>query len=182
MYNELYEIWKKELESVELVKLPADFYSRIADYLRQIKSESRMLDKRTVRASLLKKEMRNVKRMVHELIRARYKKLVKKVARGGKVPFAVLTVEEEKFYKGVSPLAEAYKSFVRNLLRGYTLKADVKREHKNAALRFLKDVPAIIGVDMKTYGPFKVEDVSSLPVENAKILIKQGLAEKIEVN
>jgi DNA replication initiation complex subunit (GINS family) len=35
---------------------------------------------------------------------------------------------------------------------------------------------------MKTYGPFKAEDVASLPVENVKILVKQGLAEKIEVN
>jgi len=35
---------------------------------------------------------------------------------------------------------------------------------------------------MKTYGPFKVEDVASLPAENAKILIRQGLAEKVEVN
>jgi DNA replication initiation complex subunit (GINS family) len=35
---------------------------------------------------------------------------------------------------------------------------------------------------MKTYGPFKVEDVASLPIENAKVLIKQGLAEKVEAN
>jgi DNA replication initiation complex subunit (GINS family) len=33
---------------------------------------------------------------------------------------------------------------------------------------------------MKTYGPFKAEDIASLPVENAKILIKQGLAERVE--
>jgi len=33
---------------------------------------------------------------------------------------------------------------------------------------------------METYGPFKVEDVASLPVENAKILVKKGLAEKVE--
>ena len=59
---------------------------------------------------------------------------------------------------------------------------DVGREHKRAVLRFLRDVPAIIGADIKTYGPFKAEDVASLPVENAKVLIKQGLAEKIEAN
>ena len=61
-------------------------------------------------------------------------------------------------------------------------KVDVGQEHKRAVLRFLKDVPAIIGADMKTYGPFKVEDVASLPIENAKVLIKQGLAEKVEAN
>jgi DNA replication initiation complex subunit (GINS family) len=35
---------------------------------------------------------------------------------------------------------------------------------------------------MKAYGPFVVEDVASLPVENAKILVKQGFAEVVEVS
>ena len=34
---------------------------------------------------------------------------------------------------------------------------------------------------MKTYGPFLAEDVGSVPVENAQILIKRGLAEAVEV-
>jgi len=182
MYNDLYEIWKRELESSELEKLPPDFYSRVTDYLRKLREESRMLDKKTVKARLLKSEMRNVKRMLRELIRTRYKKLIRKMAKGEKVSLDVLTVEEQKIYTGASPLAEAYQSFVENLLRGNVLKMGVGREHKRVVLRFLRDVPAIIGTDIKTYGPFKVEDVASLPAENAKVLIKQGLAEKIEVN
>ena len=39
---------------------------------------------------------------------------------------------------------------------------------------------AIIGADMKTYGPVMAENVSSVPVENARIFVKQGLAEKVE--
>ena len=163
MYNDLYEIWKRELESSELEKLPPDFYSRVTDYLRKLREESRMLDKKTVKARLLKSEMRNVKRMLRELIRTRYKKLIRKMAKGEKVSLDVLTVEEQKIYTGASPLAEAYQSFVENLLRGNVLKMGVGREHKRAVLRFLRDVPAIIGADIKTYGPFKAEDVASLP-------------------
>jgi DNA replication factor GINS len=140
-----------------------------------------MLDKRTVKARLLKSEMRNVKRMVHELIQARYRKLIKGLAKGEKIPPSFLTIEEKKIYTGVPPLADAYQSFAKSLLRGYTLKADVEQKHKRAVLRFLKEVPAIIGADMETYGPFKVEDVASLPVENAKILVKQSLVERVEV-
>jgi DNA replication factor GINS len=182
MYNELYDIWKRELESLDLGSLPPDFYSKTADYLRRIKEESRMLDKKTVKASLLKSETRNVKRMLRELLRTRYRKLVRTMTKGEKVSLDVLTVEEQKIYTGVSPLAEAYQSFAENILRGNVLKMGVGREHKRLVLRFLKDVPAIIGADIKTYGPFKAEDVASLPVENGKALIKQGLAEKIEVN
>ncbi|MDI6847935.1 MAG: hypothetical protein QMD23_07425, partial [Candidatus Bathyarchaeia archaeon] len=170
MYNELYEVWKREIESVELGRLPPDFYSRIVDYLRRLKEESRMLDKRTVKARLLKSEMQNVKRMLRELLRMRYRKLVKKVAKGQKVPPGSLSIEEEKIHIGVLPFAEAYHNFAKNLFRGHVLKTAVEREYKRAVLRFLKDVPAIIGADMETYGPFKVEDVASLPFENAKIL------------
>lgn len=181
MYNELYEVWKQELESVELGRLPTDFYFRVADYIGRLREESRMLDKRTVKARLLRKEMQNVKRMVLELIRTRYKKLVRTVAKGERVPSDVLTAEEEKICTGVSPFAEAYHSFAKSILRGCAPKVDVEQKQKRAVLRFLKDVPAIIGADMKTYGPFKVEDVASLPIENAKILVKQGLAERVEV-
>ncbi|NLE04992.1 MAG: hypothetical protein GX638_09345 [Crenarchaeota archaeon] len=52
---------------------------------------------------------------------------------------------------------------------------------KLATIRFLKMVPAIIGSDMKTYGPFMVEDVASVPESNARILIRQSLAKPIEL-
>ncbi len=48
-------------------------------------------------------------------------------------------------------------------------------------LRFLKPVPAIMGVDMKTYGPFNPEDVASLPEENAENLIRRGFAMVVEI-
>jgi len=182
MYNELYESWKRELESVELEKLPADFYSRIVDYLRRQREESRMLDKKTVKASLLRKEMHNVKRLVRELILTRYRKIVRKLAKNEKVPSDVLTVEEEKIYTSVSLFPESYRSFAKDIIGGYVPKVNVEQKNKRAVLRFLKDVPAIVGADMKTYGPFKPEDVASLPIENAKILIKQALAQRIEAN
>lgn len=182
MYNELYEIWKGEFENVELVKLPKNFYSELVEYLKRLREESRMLDKRTVKAFLLKSEMQNVKRMIRELTLLRYRKLIRKMAKGEKVPTDVLTVEEEKIYRETSSFAETYRSLVRNILRGYVPKADVEKRRKRVVLRFLKDVPAIVGADMNTYGPFKAEDIASLPVENAKILSKQGLAEIVEVS
>jgi len=182
MYTELREAWKLELENADLEKLPKDFYSRIAEYVKKLKEESRMLDKRTVKANLLKKEMQNVKRMTRELIQIRYRKIVDKGAKGQEIPHDVLTAEEEEIYAKISPLPETVSGFATEILRGYASRVDVEQKYGRVALRFLKDVPAIIGADMKTYGPFKVEDIASLPVENAKILAKQGMAEKVGVN
>ena len=46
-------------------------------------------------------------------------------------------------------------------------------------IRFLQDVSVIAGVDLKEYGPFKKEDVATLPKENADSLVKSGLAKLI---
>jgi DNA replication initiation complex subunit (GINS family) len=181
VYDELYAAWQREIEGTALVRLSPDFYARIADYLRRIKEETRMLDRKAVKAILLERELRNVRRMLQELVWARYSKLVKMFGEGQKVPSDLLTVEETKVCEGVLPFAQAYQKFAKNLFQGQVSKVDVEKAHKRVALRFIKDVPAIIGADMKTYGPFIVEDVASLPVENAKILVKQGLAEVVEV-
>lgn len=180
MYNILYEIWKKELESDELQKLSPDFYSKVAEYLRKIHEESRMLDKKGLKASFLRKETRNVKRMIREIMKMRYRKLIKIITGGKNIPSELLTTEEEKIFS-TSSFAEAFRNFYKNVIRGSAPLVGMESTHKRAVLRFLKDIPSIVGSDMKAYGPFKAEDVASLPFENAKSLVERGLAERVKV-
>lgn len=58
------------------------------------------------------------------------------------------------------------------------LEASIPTQTK-VTLRFLKDAPAFIGIDMKSYGPFKAEDVVSIPKLNANSLVREGLAVEI---
>lgn len=180
MYDRLYEAWKSELQSIELQKIPTDFYLEIAGFIVKLKEETRMLDKKAAKARLLKHELRNVKLMVRDLLRTRYVKILKKSSEGERFSDGILTLEEERLLSGILPLAESFQGFTRNLLQGCLIKMNVEQNHKTDLLRFLKEVPVIIGADMKPYGPFVPEDVASLPSENAKILMKQGLAQRIE--
>jgi DNA replication factor GINS len=182
MYDELSRAWKSEAEKTELEKLSADFYPRIADYMKKLREEGRMLDKRTLKINLLKKESQNSGAMIERLIRTRYRKIVAKMVRGEDFAQDTMTPEEKEIYSKVSSFSEVVRSFVKEIIRGQALKTKIEAEHKRTALRFLKEVPAIIGADIKTYGPFKVEDVASMPTENGRILIKQSLAEKLEIN
>jgi DNA replication initiation complex subunit (GINS family) len=182
MYNELYAAWRRETEDASLGSLPPDFYARIADYLKRIREESRMLDKKSVKVNLLDREAQNVKRMLEELLWARYKKLVKTITQNQTLPSELLTVEEVKMCESFVTFSGAYRKFAEGLMQGQTVKVEAEVSHKRMTLRFAKSTPAIIGLDMKTYGPFMVEDVASLPVENAKILVKQGLAVLVEVS
>jgi DNA replication factor GINS len=183
MYKELYDAWKREIETTKLEQLLDDFYSKVAEYVTKMKEEGRMLDMRTVKAKLLKDELKNVKHMLLELVRVRHEKLIRMCAKGEKDTSSVLTTEEERVFNGISPPVEAHQAFVKNLLRGHLVEVDAgKADHKFDVVRFLKGVPAVIGSDMETYGPFDEEDVASVPVENARILVKQGLAERVEVS
>ena len=46
-------------------------------------------------------------------------------------------------------------------------------------IRFTKNIPALVGKDLKIYGPFKKQDISRLPIQNASILIEENAAIKI---
>lgn len=180
-YNELFEIWKKEHESSDPTKLPSDFYIQLAEYVGRLKEEERMLDRKTLKAKLLMEEKDKAKRMILEIIKIRYKKFIRMLAKGKKPPPDFLTPQEEKILSGSLTLAETFQNFARNILQGNLPDLTAQISRKMVLLRFLKDVPSIIGADMKTYGPFKCEDVGNLPSENAKILVKQGLAVTIEI-
>ena len=182
MYSELYAAWQQEAKNDELQPLPQDFYVRTSDYLRRIKEESKLLEKKTTKAVLLEKELQNVKQIINMLISVRYQKLVKIISENQKIPTDSLTAEEAQVSVGFFPFVEAYQGFAKSILQGQELKVAPEITHKRVTLRFTKAIPGVIGSDMKTYGPFMAEDVASLPVENAKILVKQGLAEVVEVS
>jgi len=181
MYNELYEAWKREKDNAEIQPLPKDFYSKLAEYMRKIREEGRMLDEKTTKSRLLTHESKNVQKMVRELLLLRHEKTVKKVMAGEGPLEEGLTIEEEKLTKEVAPTFESYQALLKDILGGRLPQVASKEKPKKRVLRFLKEIPAIIGADMKTYGPFKPEDVASLPQENARTLVKQGVAVEVEV-
>ena len=182
MYSELLQVYEQEIGKDELNKIPSDFYVRVAEYIRRLKEEGRMLDRRTVKAILLKKEMQNARRMIRLLVQVRYMKIVKKTQRMGKVHPELLTSEEQEICTAVSALSEKFHGLCDDILKGQVPKTSIGQRHKRTLLLFLKESPSVIGSDMKTYGPFEIEDLASLPVENANIMVNQGSAEKVKVD
>jgi len=180
MYNELYELWKKEKETSDVQRLPKNFYAKIASYIKKSKEENRMLDKKTTKAKLLDCEFRNVTFMAGELFVLRYKKLQETGLSRDAVARDALTEQEEKLYGEVFSLAEAYHDFSRNVLRGHSSNIEKGANPTVEVLRFIQETPALVGSDMKTYGPFGLEDIATLPPENARILIKQGVAVEVD--
>jgi DNA replication factor GINS len=183
LYNELYELWKKEKENEQAIqRLPKNFYAKIAAYIKKTREENRMLDKKTTKAKLLDLEFKNVKIMAGELFELRYRKLWEKALARENVARDALTEEEEKLYGEILSLAEAYLAFSKDILRGHLSAIEKDAKQTMVVLRFVQEIPALVGSDLKTYGPFAAEDIATLPPENARILIKQGVAVEVDLN
>ena len=50
---------------------------------------------------------------------------------------------------------------------------------KKIVIRFLSEVDEIVGADLEKYGPFKAEDIATIPYENAQALIAKNIATKV---
>ncbi|MCC6012934.1 MAG: hypothetical protein LM593_01020 [Candidatus Verstraetearchaeota archaeon] len=81
--------------------------------------------------------------------------------------------KEKKALKSIESITDVFDEFI--------LLLEKKTESpKRILVRILQDVSSFIGIDGRTYGPYKAEDVVSLPLQNAEVLIKRGVAIPIE--
>ncbi|MBA7499910.1 hypothetical protein ES704_02661 [subsurface metagenome] len=54
-------------------------------------------------------------------------------------------------------------------------------QYKYILIRFTTPSPPLVGIDGINYGPFQENDIANLPYKNAKILIYEKFAEKIDI-
>jgi len=185
MYQELYDAWKREKLSRDLQAIPKHFYEKAADHVRKLKEAQRMMDNKTMKARLLRQELENSRRLLSEIVAARFQKMLNSLHMSEKpIPTAFLTLQEEDIYRALLEASSQLSRLKRNLSEGKQIPVApsiVRDMPQKILVRFACEIPAIVGVDLKTYGPFKPEDIASLPAENATALIHQGAAVRVEV-
>ncbi len=67
-------------------------------------------------------------------------------------------------------------------IEGDYIAEEIEDKIEYGLIRFLENNPAIVGIDLFNYGPFKKEDVVNLPYKNAVILVNEKIAEFISIN
>ncbi|MCS7119518.1 MAG: hypothetical protein RMH75_06865 [Archaeoglobaceae archaeon] len=152
----------------QLSKMEEDFYKRIRNRIEEL--EERRKDDEKV-----EDEIKTLKRLQKKLFEFRTGKIIN-------AAWAEVCGQEVSFND--ESLTEAEKIFFKKLIE---LIGDFRREifeekkvkMESVLVRIKKDIE-ILGVDGKRY-KLRREDVVTLPLENAEVLIKSGIAEKIEV-
>jgi DNA replication initiation complex subunit (GINS family) len=145
MYNELFVAWKIETETSELGHLPSDFYARLVAYLKTLNEANIASAEKSVKVTLLAHEAVNAKHMVEELISVRYRKIVRQIVAGQKVPAENLAIEEASLSSYLSPSADDYNKFIAALLSGQ--------------IAVLSEVPAAVKVESAKVEEPKVEAI-----------------------
>jgi DNA replication factor GINS len=181
MFNLLFITWLKEKENEDLQKLPENFYGELADFIGEIKREGKMLNRDSVRAKLIQKELQVTKKLVEELYALRFEKILNRAMSPKPSDKLNTSLKEKRALSSLESLLEELRSSLEATLLGKAARLGEENLRKKVILvRFLKDVPAIVGADLKTYGPFVAEDVAALPIENSRVLVAHGVAAKVE--
>lgn len=186
MYRKLYNTWRREkFESEEVQPLDHSFLRELSEYFGKMREELRMLDENTLRCRMLRMELEKAQELASSLLETRLNKIVWNTITGKSIPQNHLTKTETKIYRKLLEAYDNYESLKRGILEGKnSLEAALKdySESEKVMVRFKTNIPSIVGVDMRTYGPFEPEDVATLPRENAEALIRKGAAVKIEAS
>jgi len=183
-YRILYEAWKKEKESSELQPLHKGFYAEASALVRAEREETQLLDERSLRAKLLAKERERTDRLLADLVETRFQKVCRMVLKGEPPSTELLATEEEGIANGLSTAKNDFDGVLKAVLIGrplHAVGARVGERPRSVMVRFLQDIPAIVGSNARSYGPFKAEDIATLPADNAQSLIKRGVALRVEV-
>ncbi len=183
IYEQLLDAWRKERHDADIQPLPEGFFAEMTSYVSKLREQTRMHEKGSLRGRIARQERENAERMLRELSSLRLRKIVVAELDGAAIIRSALTREEKTLHTDLRRLLSDHEDRVKSILVGRVpqVKARPLPGKGLKVVRFLQAVPAIMGIDMKTYGPFKPEDVVSIPAENAENLIRRGIAKEVEI-
>lgn len=157
------KIVKEERAEGKLVKLPENFFEDVRLYLSK-------------KAEIGDKEVLSAKALLRDLREKREKKILYHAiyfVRNGIIP-GNMTPRERKLFDAVIKSLQEFQKTMDEVIEGEPEKVKV--------VAVLEDVEEFVGLNMKTYGPFKKGDVATIPEENAHVLLEQKKAKEIAID
>ncbi len=162
----------------DLRSIPTDLYKSVALYLKSTRNSNQIGE--SLITHLKNREKEVMLKLTLSLLRLR----LDKASKGRGIQEANL-LAEERYILEAETLFEQRVGKIENALKNgqaaLLTAIHEKQLKKLVTVRFLKGFDAIVGVDLKKYGPFQPEDIATIPLENAKPLISQGIVTEIWV-
>ena len=171
----LYQATLREVANKELQQLDLDFYISVSNFIGKLRGENYDGIESKINNGLIN----CVIDLTELILRIRIEKIKNSSTEAKKaldIEKFILTSEDET--------SERSEMVLSGLLSGKSkLLESIAQKTKTrlVSIRILKEVDQMVGSDSESYGPFKPEDIVTIPFENAQTLIKDDLAVKIRI-
>ena len=173
--DRIYGILLREVENDTVQEIPPDFYELISNYIGEIKSEGYDGFETKIKSSFVNL----VTKMTELFLEIR---IYKSISNSNNSEISNLLDVEKYIMDSNEELEERKRIILTSTLKGKSkLLGKIGTNHKTTPMvvRFIKNVDQIVGSDLEKYGPFKSEDLATLPFENAQALIQKKVVEKV---
>lgn len=191
-YDDIRSAWENEVENEGLQDLGDLRLSKMIDYLSNVRLSLASTEaENRIQADVLIQEALNLEFMVEDLLTLRRQKILKAVISQHR-PRGDMTLAEEELYNRAQRAIDGHTEFIKDSLAGSKPKKKASRGKKKIkttpdkepveylTVRFLRPISdAFLGLDEKTYGPFKKEDVAIIPAANARTWLRDGTVVRI---
>ncbi len=157
-----------EKNRTQLTKIEENVYEKIRSKIEELEEKKGENER-------IEDEIKTLRRLQRRLFELRTGKIIN-------AAWAEVCGQEVGFIEeNMSPLEREFFRDLVEKIREFQKKVFEARKEKfeRMLVRIKKDVE-ILGVDGKRY-KLRREDVATLPAENAEVLVKSGIAERIEV-
>ena len=171
----LYQVTLREVTNNDLQEIDPDFYTYVSNFIGKLRGENYDGAESKINNNLIGL----ITELATLVLRIRIEKI-----KDSSVNIKNLLDIEKFILTSEDETKEREEMILSGILNGKSKLLESiaqKTKIQLVSVRILKEVEQMIGSDSENYGPFKPEDIATIPLENAQTLITENLAVKIRI-
>ncbi len=174
--NSLHHSVLRETESDSILEINPNFYRNLADFIGNLRKQEFDGVENKIKDTMIE--------MVTELASLLIEIRLEKISKSEDFEISHLLDEEKFILDSQEDQKERTETILSATINGKSkFLESLAQNHKTKkiVIRFLNEVDEIVGADLEKYGPFKTEDIATIPYENAQALIAKNVATKVHL-
>ena len=172
--NSLHNTILRETENDSLLEIKPNFYRNLSDFIGNLRKQEFDGVENKIKDTMIEMASELTSLLIH--IR------LEKISNSDDFDISYLLDEEKFILDSQEEQNERTEMILSATINGKSKFLESLAENhkiKKVVIRFLSEVDEIIGADLEKYGPFKIEDIATIPYENAQALIAKNIATKV---
>jgi DNA replication factor GINS len=158
----------RETENDSILEINPNFYRNLANFIGNLKKQEFDGIENKIKNTMIE--------MVTELTSLLIQIRLDKISKTSDLEISYLLDEEKFILDSQEDQRERIEMILSATINGKSkFLESLAQNHKTKkiVIRFLNEVDEIVGADLEKYGPFKTEDIATIPYENAQALISK---------